>query len=185
MSDFALMLEAEIPRLRRYARALTRDVSRADDLVQSCLTRALAKRHLWQEGTDLRAWLFTILHNQHVNDVRRAVREGVNVPVEDMAPVLTVQPNAMAVLELRDLEAAIAKLPLEQRQVILLVGLEGMRYEEVAEILDVPVGTVRSRLSRGRDQLRRLMDMTDDVPRLRHDDNDDDEPRRRTLRRAA
>src|SRR5258705_10266446 len=162
MNDLTRLLEAEIPRLRRYARALTRDMSRADDLVQSCLTRALAKRHLWQAGTDLRAWLFTILHNQHVNDVRRSVREGVNVPVEDMAPVLTVQPNAVAVLQLRDLEAAMARLPQEQRQVILLVGLEGMRYEEVAEILGVPVGTVRSRLSRGRDQLRRLMDMGDD-----------------------
>src|SRR5438309_11047949 len=159
MNDFARQLEAEIPRLRRYARALTRDVSRADDLVQSCLTRAVAKQHLWQPGTDLRAWLFTILHNQHVNDVRRSVREGVNVAVEEMAPVLTVQSNAIDVLQLRDLEAAIGKLPQEQRQVILLVGLEGMRYEEVALILGVPVGTVRSRLSRGRDQLRRLMDM--------------------------
>jgi RNA polymerase sigma-70 factor (ECF subfamily) len=164
MNDFARLLEAEIPRLRRYARALTRDVSRADDLVQSCLTRAVAKQHLWQPGTDLRAWLFTILHNQHVNDVRRSVREGVNVAVEEMAPVLTVQSNAIDVLQLRDLEAAIAKLPAEQRQVILLVGLEGMRYEEVALILGVPVGTVRSRLSRGRDQLRRLMDMSDDEP---------------------
>jgi len=159
MTDFARLLEVEIPRLRRYARALTRDMSRADDLVQSCLTRAVAKQHLWQPGTDLRAWLFTILHNQHVNDVRRSVREGVNVPVEEMAPVLTVSSNAIAALELRDLEAAMAKLPQEQRQVILLVGLEGMRYEEVALILGVPVGTVRSRLSRGRDQLRRLMDM--------------------------
>ena len=166
MNDFARQLETEIPRLRRYARALTRDVSRADDLVQSCLTRAVAKQHLWQPGTDLRAWLFTILHNQHVNDVRRSVREGVNVAVEEMAPVLTVQANAMDVLQLRDLEAAIAKLPQEQRQVILLVGLEGMRYEEVALVLGVPVGTVRSRLSRGRDQLRRLMDMGDeDMPR--------------------
>ena len=162
MNDFARLLEAEIPRLRRYARALTRDVSRADDLVQSCLTRAVAKQHLWQPGTDLRAWLFTILHNQHVNDVRRSVREGVNVAVEEMAPVLTIQSNAIDVLQLRDLEAAIAKLPQEQRQVILLVGLEGMRYEEVALILGVPVGTVRSRLSRGRDQLRRLMDMGND-----------------------
>jgi RNA polymerase sigma-70 factor, ECF subfamily len=162
MTDFARLLEVEIPRLRRYARALTRDVSRADDLVQSCLTRAVAKQHLWQPGTDLRAWLFTILHNQHVNDVRRSVREGVNVPVEEMAPVLTVSSNAIAALELRDLEAAMAKLPQEQRQVILLVGLEGMRYEEVALILGVPVGTVRSRLSRGRDQLRRLMDMGKD-----------------------
>ena len=155
MNDFARLLEAEIPRLRRYARALTRDVSRADDLVQSCLTRAVAKQHLWQPGTDLRAWLFTILHNQHVNDVRRSVREGVNVAVEEMAPVLTVQSNAIAALQLRDLERAIGQLPQEQRQVILLVGLEGMRYEEVAAILGVPVGTVRSRLSRGRDQLRR------------------------------
>src|SRR3954469_13982543 len=154
MTDFARLLEAEIPRLRRYARALTRDVTRADDLVQSCLTRAVAKQHLWQPGTDLRAWLFTILHNQHVNDVRRSVREGINVAVEEMAPVLTVQSNAVAVLQLRDLEAAMARLPQEQRQVILLIGLEGMRYEEVAEILGVPVGTIRSRLSRAREALR-------------------------------
>ena len=158
MNDFARLLEAEIPRLRRYARALTRDVSRADDLVQSCLTRAVAKQHLWQPGTDLRAWLFTILHNQHVNDVRRLVREGNTVELGD-APQLTVQSNAIPSLELRDLERAIHKLPEEQRSVILLIGLEGMRYEEVAAVLDVPVGTVRSRLSRGRDQLRRLMGM--------------------------
>ena len=163
MSDFARLLEVEIPRLRRYARALTRDVTRADDLVQSCLTRAIAKQHLWQPGTDLRAWLFTILHNQHVNDVRRSVHEGIHVAVEEMAPVLIVHPNALATLQLRDLEAAIAKLPQEQRQVILLVGLEGMRYEEVALILGIPVGTVRSRLSRGREQLRKLMDMGDEA----------------------
>src|SRR3954453_916722 len=116
MTDFGSLVEAEIPRLRRYARALTRDVVRADDLVQNCLVRAVAKQHLWQPGTDLRAWLFTILHNQHVNDVRRSVREGVSVAVEDMAPVLTVASNAIATLELRDLEAAIAQLPQEQRQ---------------------------------------------------------------------
>jgi RNA polymerase sigma-70 factor (ECF subfamily) len=154
MTDFARLLEAEIPRLRRYARALTRDVVRADDLVQSCLLRAIAKQHLWQPGTNLRAWLFTILHNQNVNDVRRAMREGDN----HITPELSVQPQAMASLEMRDLEAAIAKLVPEQRRVILLVGLEGMAYEEVALILGVPIGTVRSRLSRGRDQLRRLMD---------------------------
>src|SRR5258707_4278927 len=107
MDDFARLIEVEIPRLRRYARALTRDVTRADDLVQSCLTRALAKQHLWQPGTDLRAWLFTILHHQHVNDVRRSVREGVTVAVEEMAPVLTVQPGAIAALALRDLRTAI------------------------------------------------------------------------------
>ena len=158
MNEFARMLEAEIPRLRRYARALTRDVVRADDLVQSCLTRAVAKQHLWQYGTDLRAWLFTIMHNQHVNDVRRGVREGNNVEIDE-APQLTVQSNAIPTLQLRDLERAIGKLPHEQREVILLVGLEGMAYEEVALVLSVPVGTVRSRLSRGRDQLRHLMDM--------------------------
>jgi len=184
MSDFVRLLEIEIPRLRRYARALTRDVSRADDLVQSCLTRAIAKQHLWQPGTDLRAWLFTILHNQHVNDVRRSVREGISVPVEDMAPVLTVQSNATAVLQLRDLEAAIAKLPQEQRQVILLVGLEGMRYEEVADILGVPVGTVRSRLSRGRDQLRRLMDMDGEGVTSTNEDSDAEAPVRPATRRA-
>ena len=159
MDDFVKLLEAEIPRLRRYARALTRDVTRADDLVQSCMVRALAKQHLWQRGTDLRAWLFTLLHNQHVNDVRRSAREGTSVGVEEASPILTAQSNAISSLELRDLEAALNKLAPEQREVILLVGLEGMSYEDVATVLNVPIGTVRSRLSRGRDQLRRLMGM--------------------------
>ena len=171
MSDFAQLIEAEIPRLRRYARALTRDASRADDLVQCCLVRAIGKEHLWQPGTDLRAWLFTILHNQHVNDIRRSVREGVRVPVEEVAPILTVSPNAAASLQLRDLERAIATLPEEQRQVILLVGLEGISYESVAAILEIPIGTVRSRLSRGRETLRRRMDLrsgtTRGMPRKR------------------
>jgi RNA polymerase sigma-70 factor (ECF subfamily) len=157
MTDFARLLETEIPRLRRYARALTRDASRADDLVQSSLLRAVAKQHLWEPGTDLRAWLFTILHNQHVNNVRSSVREGVAVPIEDVASMMTAPCNIEASLQLRDLERAIAKLPEEQRQVILLVGLEGMRYEQVAKVLGIPVGTVRSRLSRGRDMLRVLM----------------------------
>lgn len=164
MNDFAELLEHEIPRLRRYARALTRDAALADDLVQNCLVRALAKQHLWQAGTDLRAWLFTILHNQHVNDVRRSVREGVAVPVEDAAPTLTVSDKAEVSLQLRDLDRAIAELPAEQRQVILLVGLEGMRYDEAASVLGIPIGTVRSRLSRGRESLRELMDMQDHTP---------------------
>jgi RNA polymerase sigma-70 factor (ECF subfamily) len=162
-------IEAEIPRLRRYARALTRDIVTADDLVQESLTRAIGKLHLWQEGTDLRAWLFTILHNQYVNHIRRAVREGSTVGLNETEPLLSRPPQQSKRLELRDLERAIAKLPAEQRTVILLVGLEGMRYEEVAAILDVPVGTIRSRLSRGREALRRL---TGAVP--------DDEPERLT-----
>jgi RNA polymerase sigma-70 factor (ECF subfamily) len=150
-------IEAEIPRLRRYARTLARDVTTADDLVQDCLVRALDKLHLWQEGTDLRAWLFTILHNQYVNQVRRSVREGSAVGLSETEPLLTRAPHQGRSLELRDLQRAMSKLPEEQRSVILLVGLEGMRYEEAAEVLSVPVGTVRSRLSRGRETLRRLM----------------------------
>jgi RNA polymerase sigma-70 factor (ECF subfamily) len=157
MPDLADRIEAEIPRLRRYARALTRNEVAADDLVQDCLVRALAKQQLWQEGTDLRAWLFTILHNQHVNLVRRSAREGTGVAISDTEPSLTRAANQEKSLELRDLDRALAKLPDEQRTVILLVGLEGMRYEAVAEIVGCPVGTIRSRLSRGREALRDLM----------------------------
>ena len=164
MSDFARLLQNEIPRLRRCARTLARDAARADDLVQNCLVRAIAKEHLWEPGTDLRAWLFTILHKQNVNEVRRAVREGVAVAMEDVTPALMMAPRASATLQLRDLERAIRLLPEEQRQVILLVGLEGMHYEEVAAVLDIPIGTVRSRLSRGRQMLRRLMGMKEDLP---------------------
>jgi len=149
-------VKAEIAGLRRYARALTRDLVEADDLVQDCLTRALGKLHLWQQGTDLRAWLFTILHNQYINHVRRAAREGAAIGLSEREPLLARAPQQGSRLELRDLERAIAKLPSTQRSVILLVGLEGMSYGEVAAVLDVPVGTIRSRVSRGREALRRL-----------------------------
>src|SRR5205814_9118907 len=120
--------------------------------------RALEKQHLWQPGSNLRAWLFTILHNQYVNDVRHALRQGSLGPVEDAEPVWSVEPVADASLQLADLQRAIDTLSHEQREVLLLVGLEGMRYEQVATILDIPVGTVRSRLSRARTTLRMLMD---------------------------
>jgi len=161
--DFNKKAEAEIPRLRRYARALTKDATMADDLVQDCLVRGLAKRHLWQDGTDLRAWLFTIMHNQFVNNVRRGVREGSAVGFSETEPSLTHAANQGKRLELRDLHRALGQLPEEQRTVILLVGLEGMRYEAVAEVIGVPVGTVRSRLSRGREALRRLMGIREDT----------------------
>src|SRR5271156_4464924 len=89
-------------------------------------------------GPILRVWLFTILHNQNVNEVRHSVRQGIAVAVEDVAPVLTASPRAGACLQLRDFERAVTLLPEEQRQVILIVGLEGMRYEEVAAVLDIP-----------------------------------------------
>ena len=158
MNEFGRLLEREIPRMRRYARALTRNTAKADDLVQSGLVRALEKQHLWEPGSNLRAWLFTILHNQHVNDVRHSLRQGSLGPIEDAEPVWRVEPVADASLELRDLQRAINTLSHEQREVLLLVGLEGMRYEQVATILDIPVGTVRSRLSRARTTLRLLMD---------------------------
>jgi RNA polymerase sigma-70 factor (ECF subfamily) len=161
-ADFCQEIEAEIPKLRRYARALTRDEAAADDLVQERLVRALAKQHLFQGG-NLRAWLFTVLHNQYVNKVRRAVREGAVVEISEDEPLLTRAPNQGSGLELRDLDRGLARLPPEQRAVILLIGLEGMGYEEAAEIIGVPVGTVRSRLSRGREMLRRLMGIVPDA----------------------
>lgn len=157
MDELAHRIGEQMPRLRRYALALLRSEEEADDLVQECVLRALTKRHLWQEGTDLRAWLFTILHNQFVNSVRRRARQGMSVDVSDFDEETHQVPRQDKRLELRDLDRALALLPEEQRAVILLVGLEGMAYETAAEVVGVPIGTVRSRLSRGREGLRRLM----------------------------
>src|SRR5207248_680820 len=159
MSEFHSLLEAEIPRLRRYARALVRDRNHADDLVQETLARALAKQHLWQPGTNLRAWLFTIMHNLNVNEVRRNIHEDTSVDVDNCPAVLVATTDPTGSRQLCELEWALSKLPEEQRQPILLIGLEGMSYEDTAGVLNIPIGTVRSRLSRGRDLLRKLMGM--------------------------
>jgi RNA polymerase sigma-70 factor, ECF subfamily len=166
MTVFNQLIEQQIPRLRRYARALTRNPERADDLVQDTMVRALAKQHFWQPGTNIRAWLFTLMHHQNVNTARRAIREGVSVDMEELSSPLIATTDPTASRKLFELERAIGQVPLEQRRVVLLVGLEGMSYAETAAILDIPVGTVRSRLSRGRDSLRRLMDVMADAPRL-------------------
>jgi RNA polymerase sigma factor (sigma-70 family) len=158
VTEFGGRVAEEIPRLRRYARALTRNSTAADDLVQDSIERGLAKRHLWRPETNLRAWLFTIMHNQYVNQVRRSVREGVVVSTTDSAPLVSSEAPQGKRLELRDLDRALAQLPDEQRSVILLVGLEGMSYHAVAEVVGIPIGTVRSRLSRARAALRQLMD---------------------------
>jgi RNA polymerase sigma-70 factor, ECF subfamily len=165
MSEIHRLVEQEIPRLRRYARALTRSADRADDLVQDTLLRAISKAHLWQTGTNIRAWLFTIMHNQHVNVVRRAVHEQRTIDIDEKPSSLVATTDPTASTRLRDLDRALTRLPDEQREVILLVGLEGMSYERTAEILDVPIGTVRSRLSRGRTALRHLMDMDEPADR--------------------
>ena len=146
---------ALIPPLRRWARVLTRDVVAADDLLQDCLTRALEKIHLWAPGTDLQAWLFTMLYRRHVSHLRRRLRHD-HVQIHDSHPSLVRPPNQPARLELRDLQRALAKLPEEQRSVILLIGLVGMAYEEAASVVNIPVGTVRSRVARGRESLRQV-----------------------------
>ncbi len=152
-------IEALIPRLRRYARAMVRDPVAADDLVQDCLVRALGKLHQWEKGTDLRAWLFTILHNQHVSLARQAARQRDSSELQKYKTGLALSPNQTVRLELRDLVRAFAKLPEEQRSVILLVGLEGMSYDQAASVVNLPVGTVRSRVSRGRETLRMMTEL--------------------------
>ena len=143
-----------IPRLRRYARALVGDRATADDLVQDTLERAWAKLHLYRRGTDLRAWLFTVMHNVHVNRVRAA---RITDPLEDEMPELAQRAPQGDALLVRDLDRAITRLPAEQRAVLLLVTLEEMSYETVARTLDIPIGTVMSRLSRAREKLRTMM----------------------------
>jgi RNA polymerase sigma-70 factor (ECF subfamily) len=143
-----------IPRLRRYARALVSDRAAADDLVQDTLERAWAKLHLYRRGTDLRAWLFTVMHNVHVNRVR-ATRP--TETLEDEMPELAQGPAQGDGLLVRDLDRSIARLPADQRAVLLLVTLEEMSYEEVAHTLAIPIGTVMSRLSRAREKLRLMM----------------------------
>jgi RNA polymerase sigma-70 factor (ECF subfamily) len=167
MDDIGQLIAAEIPRLRRYARALLRDKDRADDLVQDTILRALEKKHLYERGTNLRAWLFTLMHNHYLNSVRRSVRRGQTILVEKVT--LASPAPQLANLELRELERAIARLPEEQRETLLLIGLEGMKYDEVAQICDVPIGTVRSRLSRARTGLHRMTADKESRPSVRSD----------------
>jgi RNA polymerase sigma-70 factor, ECF subfamily len=155
MSDHEGLITQQIPRLRRYARALTGDRSAADDLVQDTLERALSRFHLWRRGSDLRAWLFTIMHNIYVNQVRARVRQHQEAMEEAAAESL--QAHEPDWVEIRAIGDALARLPDEQRSVLLLVGLEQFTYDEAARILDIPVGTVMSRLSRGRERLRVLI----------------------------
>lgn len=145
-----------IPRLRRYARALTGDRTAADDLVQDTLERAWSKLHLWRHGSDMRAWLFTIMHNVFVNQVRGRSNERL-VAIDEAPELLEEGKPAFGEFDMHDLEAALRRLPEEQRAVLLLVGLEQLSYEETARALGIPIGTVMSRLSRARARLRSLM----------------------------
>ena len=147
---------AHIPALRRYARLLTGDASRADDLVQDTLERACAKWSLWQPGAGLRAWLFTLMHNLYLNQRRDWRHDEAAAALED-APEPAHEPLARAGEQL-DLQRALARLPPAMREVLLLVAVEEYTYAEVAGILGIPIGTVMSRLHRAREQLRALME---------------------------
>jgi RNA polymerase sigma-70 factor (ECF subfamily) len=150
-------LVGHIPDLRRYARSLTGDAWAADDLVQDTLERACDRWQLWSAGSDLRAWLFTLMHNLFIDGARRALRQQAQrVDVEDAEQELVAPAGASD--QLLDLQRCLLRLPEEQREVLLLVALQDLGYEDVARITGVPVGTVMSRLSRARSRLRDLMD---------------------------
>ena len=131
-------IECVLPNLRRFARSLTHDAVDADDLVQECLARALGKLQLWKVGTDLRAWLFRILHNEYVSQIRRAARQGTAVDWSEYAWTLTCAPGQIEHLEIRDLVRALTSLPEEQRAAVLMIGLAKGDYYEVASACKVP-----------------------------------------------
>jgi RNA polymerase sigma factor (sigma-70 family) len=154
-----------IPGLRRYARALTADPWAADDLVQDTLERACSRWRLWLAGSDLRAWLFTVMHNLFISDVRQLQRRadwGCTVELDAVAHAL--QAPAAATGSRIDLQRCLMQLPLSQRTVLLLVTLEEMSYAEVAKVTGVPVGTVMSRLSRARARMRELLEAPASLP---------------------
>ena len=156
-------LVAALPRLRRYARVLTGDLHRADDLVQDTLARAWEKRRLWQAGSDLRAWLFTIMHNVYVNQFSLRQREYAQSSLDaDEGPVagweIPVRATQSDRVELSEVFEQIGRLPVPQREVLILAAVEELRYDEIGAVLGVPIGTVMSRLSRARDKLRKMSD---------------------------
>jgi RNA polymerase sigma-70 factor, ECF subfamily len=164
MDAFRDELQKMIPRLRQYACALTRDPSQADDLVQAALTHAMEKETYWVPGTDLRAWLFTIMHNLFVSQARRRNRSPVctSTRLEHWAPAAPGRQEDALVL--RDLDRGLARLPTDYRLILLLVGVQDMSYQEASSVLQIPMGTLKSRLSRARDILRRYIEHGEAAP---------------------
>jgi RNA polymerase sigma-70 factor (ECF subfamily) len=163
----AALIEMHIPGLRRFASALLRgDREKADDLVQDCLERALSRWHLRRAEGNLRGWLYTILYNRFLSDQLRQKRRGAHDPLTERieAELPQVKGGQEQALEHRDLLRAFAALPEEQRSVLFLVGVEDLSYDETAQVLGVPIGTVMSRLSRGRERLRQFLNEDTDQP---------------------
>ena len=158
MADMAQLIEPVIPSLRRYARTFVRDAAAADDLVQDTLERAISRWHLRRSDGETRTWLFTILHNLAVNHLRRSARRGRELPLDDAGESdVAVPPTQEDALRHEEVLAAVGQLPDDQRGVLLLVSIEDVSYAEAARILDIPIGTVMSRLSRARARLLRLL----------------------------
>lgn len=158
MKDMLLQVEPLIPALRRYARALVRDRANADDLVQDCLERAVSRWHQRRDG-DVRAWLFTILHNLAISQFRRSATRGNHVPIDetgedDLGEAAAQEQKLMY----QDVLNKLAKLPEEQRAVLLLVAVEDLSYADAARVLNIPIGTVMSRLSRARERLQQELE---------------------------
>lgn len=156
MDDSSAQLLACIPRLRRYARALVGNQAAADDLVQDTIERGWSKLASWRQGADMRAWLFSIMHNLFIDQARKQSIPTESLNEHTQEPLIHTM--HMERLEILDMEAALNKLPAEQKEVLLLVTLEELSYEEVAATLRIPLGTVMSRLSRARERLRASME---------------------------
>ena len=157
MSDVKQQITEHIPRLRRYARVLLKNNHDADDLVQDCLERACSRIGASLPILNLRAWLFTIMHNLFANRIRAKTQRPEMTEYNDENSASSVDAADSGLL-LRDITNAMDMLPVEQREVLLLVAVENMHYEDIAELLNVPIGTVMSRLSRGRKQMRSIME---------------------------
>ena len=156
--DRKAAIAQELPRLRRYARALLRDASEADDLVQDCVARALEKIGQWREGDNPRRWLFAIMHNLFIDHGRARRRQTQMAQVTALAPGEAYEPpRQLDRLIFAEIMDALQALPEERREVLILIGVEGLSYRDAASVLGVPVGTLMSRLGRGRAQLRALL----------------------------
>jgi RNA polymerase sigma-70 factor (ECF subfamily) len=163
MNDMQRLIEPLIPSLRRYARALAKDRTVADDLVQDCLERAVSRWHQRRADGDVRSWMFTILHNLAISRFRQTVFRGKHLPLDDADDAALGQPASQEdQLNYSEVLDKVSQLPEEQRSVLLLVAVEELSYAEAARVLDIPIGTVMSRLSRGRERLLLLMEGDDD-----------------------